>query len=561
MKKKILAVISLAAILATSIPAPDAQAAWKVTDQGRQYTTNSEEGYATGWKKLKGSWYYFDQKGIMKTGWLLLDNNWYYLKSDGKMAVRTWIGGFYLQSDGTMARNTTINGIQIGPSGTRITTDSENSDDLYSKKKNGWYVSEETGSWYYYNEHGGMVKGWLVLPQGKYYLDLATGTMKKGFQKIDGKRYYFTPSTGILKTGWFKVKGKRYSASSFGIIRKNRWLNNNTRYVDKNGAAYTGFNMIGGNTYYFHPSTAKKVKGWQKIEDNWYYFDNSGVMVKRKWVTYPATRKKCYLQADGTMASNTWVGKYFVNSSGYKSGQTRSKGLYKENNKLYYNNNKFEKVSGWVTIDSKKYYFGTDYAAVIGLQSIDGKSYYFDKTGVMQTGLMEIDGTTHYFDDTGAMLVNGSITLGGITHNFDSSGGFVNPNTPVDASKGARIALYAQKFLGNPYSYGGVSLTNGADCSGFVQSVLAYFNIKIPRVAAEQATGYSPYGGPYNKGVRIAPNLKNLLPGDLVFYYGPISHVGLYIGSGKIIHASNYETGIIISKYNYAKPVAAMRYW
>lgn len=563
MKKKILVVLSLVGILATSIPAPDVQAAWKVTDQGRQYTTNSTLGYATGFKKIKGNWYYFDKQGIMKTGWVYTDRQWYYLRANGKMAKNTWIGNFYVTADGSMARNTRVNGVEFDAYGNKVLSSSGDSGtSSYSKKKkNGWYQSKSEKTWYYYNDQGVKAKGWLTLPNGKYYLDPDTGAMETGFTKIGRSSYYFNKSTGKMQTGWYKVGRKRYYSSKSGIVKKNRWLSKKTMYAGKKGAMVTGWATIKGERYYFSPSTAKKVTGWQKLDDKWYCFDKNGIMAKNKWMTYGPTRKKCYLQSDGSMASSQWVGKYHVSASGYRDGQTRTKGLFYENGKTYYNDKKYNKVTGWVTVDSKRYYFGSDFAAVKGWQTIDNKRFYFDLNGVMQTGLLDIGTHTYYFNTDGSMVASATIMVNGVAYTFDADGAYIDPDIPADATKGEQIAAYAKKFRGNPYVWGGTSLTNGADCSGFTMSVMKHFGISIPRVAEDQANGYSPWGGIYNKGKSVIPDERHLLPGDLVFYYSPVGHVGIYIGNGQIIHASNATTGIIISDFDYTTPVSAMRYW
>lgn len=113
------------------------------------------------------------------------------------------------------------------------------------------------------------------------------------------------------------------------------------------------------------------------------------------------------------------------------------------------------------------------------------------------------------------------------------------------------IVSYALQFVGNPYVWGGTSLTNGADCSGFTQSVLKAFGIYIPRVAQDQC-----YGG----GREVS--LSNIQPGDLLFYSngGGIGHVSMYIGNGQVVHASNSRTGIIISPMSYRTPCAARNY-
>lgn len=124
-------------------------------------------------------------------------------------------------------------------------------------------------------------------------------------------------------------------------------------------------------------------------------------------------------------------------------------------------------------------------------------------------------------------------------------------DTSSSSDLGQQIASYAVQFVGNPYVYGGTSLTNGADCSGFVQSVFANFGIGLSRTAASQASG----------GTSVS--FDSLQAGDLLFYSssGSIDHVALYIGGGQIVHAANSASGIIISNAYYSTPVAARRYW
>lgn len=110
---------------------------------------------------------------------------------------------------------------------------------------------------------------------------------------------------------------------------------------------------------------------------------------------------------------------------------------------------------------------------------------------------------------------------------------------------GVAVAEYALQFVGNPYVYGGTSLTNGADCSGFVMSVYANFGVSLPHSSASDRTqGYAVDG------------LENAQPGDLICYSG---HVALYIGDGQIVHASNKKTGIIVSNADYRKILAIRR--
>lgn len=112
------------------------------------------------------------------------------------------------------------------------------------------------------------------------------------------------------------------------------------------------------------------------------------------------------------------------------------------------------------------------------------------------------------------------------------------------------VVNYALKFVGNPYRSGGTSLTNGADCSGFVQSVFRDCGISLGRSSRDQAAG----------GTEIS--VGDIQPGDLLFYSNGkrINHVALYIGNGQVVHASNPRNGIRISNYNYRTPCKAVRY-
>ena len=111
---------------------------------------------------------------------------------------------------------------------------------------------------------------------------------------------------------------------------------------------------------------------------------------------------------------------------------------------------------------------------------------------------------------------------------------------------GVAVAEYALQFVGNPYVYGGTSLTNGADCSGFVMSVYSNFGVSLPHSSAADR----------NQGSAVEGGLDNAQPGDLICYSG---HVALYIGDGQIVHASTKKTGIIVSSASYKKVLAVRR--
>lgn len=116
-----------------------------------------------------------------------------------------------------------------------------------------------------------------------------------------------------------------------------------------------------------------------------------------------------------------------------------------------------------------------------------------------------------------------------------------SPDTSSLSELRNEIVNYALKFVGNPYVWGGESLTRGADCSGFVQAIYADFGYRIPRVSRDQASA----------GIKVSES--DLKHGDLIFYAsnGRVNHVAMYIGNGKIVHAANSRQGIITSQYKY----------
>lgn len=113
------------------------------------------------------------------------------------------------------------------------------------------------------------------------------------------------------------------------------------------------------------------------------------------------------------------------------------------------------------------------------------------------------------------------------------------------SGRGAAVASFALQFVGNPYVYGGTSLTNGADCSGFVMAVYSNFGVGLPHSSgAQRGCGYDVGG------------IGNAQPGDIVCYSG---HVGIYIGGGQIVHASTAATGIKVSNATYRNILSVRR--
>lgn len=130
------------------------------------------------------------------------------------------------------------------------------------------------------------------------------------------------------------------------------------------------------------------------------------------------------------------------------------------------------------------------------------------------------------------------------TSSSSSSGQTSSSTSSSGSSKGQQIANYACQFIGNPYVAGGTSLTNGADCSGFVMAVYQAFGYSLPRSSYAQS------------GVGKAVSYSEAQPGDIIYYGG---HVGIYIGNGQIVHASTERTGIKITSATYRSIITVRR--
>ncbi|MCC8051366.1 MAG: NlpC/P60 family protein [Clostridiales bacterium] len=492
-----------------------------------KYTGKRKKGFVT----LEGNTYYYKTKTKYSTGWFKVSGKYYYANSKGVVQKSTWVGKKYVNSKGVM-----------------VTGKKTIGSNTYIFKSNGnRYAScwvKYSGKYYYCNSSGVVQKSkWIS--SGKYYVN-ANGVRVTGWQTIDGKKYYFS-SKGVKQTGVKKISSKLYYLDSDGVLVTSGWASADY-YANANGVLLTGLQAIDGEIYYFNTSTGKKVTGtMKKIGSSTYYFRaSSGCAIRstRMKITVSGTVRWYYFGSDGKMVTSTWVNQYYYGASGYQTST---------------------RTTGWWTTGSSTYYFDDDYDYLTGLQTIDGYTYYFDSTGVMQTGIQTIGSYKYYFYSDGKMATSTTITVGAVTYTIGSDGK-VTAESSISASgtsTGSQIANYALQFVGNPYKYGGSSLTNGADCSGFTMSVFAYFGITLPHSADSQMKGLSTSVTP----VEVEVSTDSLLPGDLLFYgtSSYASHVAIYIGDGKIVHASNSQAypagGIKISNYNYKTPVKALRYW
>lgn len=184
---------------------------------------------------------------------------------------------------------------------------------------------------------------------------------------------------------------------------------------------------------------------------------------------------------------------------------------------------------------------GTSYSWVGMLYAGDS----IERTGTTDNGWSRVD-----YNGQTAYINSDYLTTEAPAPQSSGSETSVGQTSSGDSSLGQEIANFALQFVGYPYVYGGNSLTNGVDCSGFAQQVYLHFGYSITRTAQAQAGDGTPV------------SIDSLQPGDLVFYAdddGSIGHVVIYAGGGQVVHASNPYYGIIVSDLYYRTPVWAVR--
>lgn len=511
-----------------------------VTDNGKTYYYDSSSNMVKGWLNLKGKTYYLQSStGELLKGWIKVSGQMYYASvKNGAIQKSKWIQSRYLSSTGVLAT-----GLTTIDTKTYLL-------DANGYKLTGWQTYNNKV--YYFGKKGVLQKNIWV---GDCYVT-SDGTRASGFLAVGKKTYYFDPTTGAKQKGWLTVGDKTYRLHpKSGALQMKKWLLSKTYYASSDGSILKGLHAINTSIYYFDDTTGVKLTHKTKtIGNDKYYFKKNGKAARNTWVKLNG--KFYYFRNDGKMAKNTWVGIYYVGADGARTGE--------------------EKVTGWSTVNGIKYYFDANGTMVTGFLTLNGSTYYFDSTGAMKTGLQTIGSKKYYFYSDGKMAVSISIIVGTKEYTINSSG-VVTQEKSITVSGntvGAQIVNYALQYVGNPYVYGGTSLTNGADCSGFVMTVFSKFNIKTLRVANDQMYGPTKSQSK-NEGFTPATvvDISSIQPGDLLFY-GSVdsstgvayaSHVAIYMGNGQIVHASNSQPypagGIKISNYDYRTPLKAVRYW
>lgn len=322
-----------------------------------------------------------------------------------------------------------------------------------------------------------------------------------------------------------------YNADTFQKLG-NGWhyIYGNWFYV-RGGKAATGWVKDNGK-WYFCNKEGEMQTGWVKVDGKWYYLNTGGAM-KTGWLKDGG--KKYYLSANGAM----------------KTGWAKIKG------KWYYFNDSGVMKTGWLKKEGRVYYLDSDGQLKTGWLKLKGKAYYLLKNGERATGWIELGGKKYFFDSNGVLNVKKTREAAAAQEEVKSDTAQTDPAAATESSsteskaadsnktKGEMIAEYALQFVGNPYVYGGCSLTEGTDCSGFVMLIYRHFGVTLPH---------------YDAAIRVLGKKVNSLSeakaGDVICYYG---HVAIYLGDGRIVHASNSRDGIKISERADYRTISSIR--
>ena len=163
----------------------------------------------------------------------------------------------------------------------------------------------------------------------------------------------------------------------------------------------------------------------------------------------------------------------------------------------------------------------------------------YDENGNVESGSSDASSDYEYDEYGNVIDTDNTVDYSSSESSSDSSA-----SSSTSSGSGSSVVSYATQFVGNPYVWGGTSLTSGADCSGFVQSVYANFGVSLPRTSYEQQ----------NAGYEVS--YADAQPGDLICYGG---HVAIYMGNGQIVHASNSRDGIKVSNNAAYRTITSVR--
>ncbi len=402
---------------------------WK-TEKGNKYYYQ-DNVKVIGIQKIGSKYYYFNGDGVLQKSKLIkISNEYYYVKKDGSLQTG-WLTinkkryyfsyqdckGYkgYHKIDGKLYYFYYGNG--------------------YLRK--GWQKLSNN-NWFYSDGNGVVKTGWQTIGGKRYFFNKSYPYQAyTGYHLLGGKIYYFYQGNHYLRKGWQKLKNSWYYSDGNGVVKTGWQTIGGKRYFFNKQSpyqAYKGYHKIGDNIYYFYQGNYQLRKGFHKTTSNLYYSDGNGV-VKTGWQTIggytyyfnpnsPFQAAKGYTTIDDKLY-------YF-----YQSNYRLRKGWQKNSDGWFYSDGNGIVKTGWQTLGGKTYYFSetTPYQAYTGSRVVDGKLYYFDATNKYKTTGWAGSGTSYYHSEDDGVLDTGLVTIGGTKYKFDSNGkllGFSSKNGKV----------------------------------------------------------------------------------------------------------------------------------
>lgn len=198
-----------------------------------------------------------------------------------------------------------------------------------------------------------------------------------------------------------------------------------------------------------------------------------------------------------------------------------------------------QSTDGWVQVETTdgNGYVSTDFVSI-------STSYKFAESKAAEQARLAQEAAEKAAEEAAAKAAREAASKAkNKKSNSKSTGSEKSYSAPASSGNGSAVVNYASQFVGNPYVYGGSSLTNGTDCSGYVMSVYKAFGVSLPHSSSAM------------RGVGTGVSVSDMQPGDIVCYSG---HVGIYAGNGQLLNASTPSTGIKYSSVNY-KPILSVR--
>lgn len=276
---------------------------------------------------------------------------------------------------------------------------------------------------------------------------------------------------------WYEKADGSYAVSEWELI------NGTWYYFDASGYMVTEWKQIGGIWYYFEASGAMTT-GWKYLGGIWYYMDESGAMVTG-WKVVNGTWY--YFDGSGAMAKDTWVGGYYVDSSGAWNGSASAGS---------------SNVSGWVLKGSKWYYYNTDGTPHSGWIEYGSDWYYTDADGGVHSGWVQ-SGADWYYTNSEGLMQTGWITDGGTSYLMGTDGKWIsNPNKIIYLTFDDGPGPYTDRLLG----------------------ILSKYNVKATFFVTNTNSGYaSCIGKAYNQGHAIgvhsySHNYNKIYASDTAFW-------------------------------------------